>query len=104
MVQRQPEKIQRLIALAVGARRSGAWSTGPSVAVAGSCIAVIGVFWYALVMSNGDRMAGGVYFVVGAVALSPAWLGVGGSNAVEVGGLQGHGPITPDVDPHRVAE
>ena len=66
-----------LVTLAVGARRSGAWSTGPSVAVVGSCLAVVGLAWVAMSAFDGDRMAGGAFFMIIAVVLVPAWLGVG---------------------------
>lgn len=66
-----------LVALGVGARRSGAWSTGPSIVVVGSCLAVVGIAWVAIATTNGDRMAGGVYLLIIAAALVPAWLGVG---------------------------
>lgn len=66
-----------LVALAVGARRAGSWSTGPSIAVVGSCFAVVGVAWFAAATTDGDRMAGSVFLMVIALALVPAWLGVG---------------------------
>ena len=68
-----------LIALAVGARRSGAWATGPSVVMIGSCLAVVAITWFGLATSHGDRMAGGVFLLVGAAVLIPAWLVVGGT-------------------------
>jgi hypothetical protein len=68
-----------LIALAVGARRSGAWLTGPSVVMIGCCLAVVAVTWYGVATSYGDRMAGGVFLLVGAAVLIPAWLVIGGT-------------------------
>lgn len=66
-----------LIALAVGARRSGHWSIGASFAVVGSCTVAVGVVLFAMAMSDGDRLAGAAFQVYLSVALVPAWLGVG---------------------------
>lgn len=65
-----------LVALAVGAHRSGAWPTWTSVAVALACLIVVALMAFGFSTAV-DRMAGGVLLLVAAAAFVPAWLGVG---------------------------
>ncbi len=67
-----------LVVLAVGAHRSDAWPTWSSVSVALSCVVVVALMAIGFSIAI-DRMAGGVLFLLAAVAFVPAWLGVGGS-------------------------
>jgi hypothetical protein len=67
-----------LVALAVGARMSRAWSNWPAGSVAVACVVVVGLVTYGMT-AEVDRMAGGVLLMVAAVAFTPAWLGVAGT-------------------------
>jgi hypothetical protein len=65
-----------LVVLAVGAHRSRAWPTWTSVSIILACLVVVALMAYGLSTSV-DRMAGGMLFLVAAVAFVPVWFGVG---------------------------
>ena len=66
-----------LVVLAVTGLRSGTWQRGPSLAVVGACLAVVGIVVVALAVAPNDRMVGGAVFAVAGLALVPVWLSVG---------------------------
>lgn len=60
--------------LAVAAGRAGRWSPLPAGAVVTSCLAVIAIMGVGATLTGGDRMAGGLAFLLAGIALVPAWL------------------------------
>ncbi len=63
--------------LGLAAGRAGEWSPVASAIVVGSGLAVLGVVAVATQVVGGDRMAGGVAFLVAGLAVVPAWLALG---------------------------
>jgi hypothetical protein len=61
---------------AVAAHRSGAWPGVASLVVVAACLTVVVIGVVAANVAGGDRMAGGLFFMVGGLVLAPAWLGV----------------------------
>jgi hypothetical protein len=66
-----------IVVLAVAAHRSGAWPGVASLVVVAACLTVVVIGVVAANVAGGDRMAGGLFFLVGGLALAPAWLGIG---------------------------
>ncbi len=62
--------------LAVAAGRAGRWPPLPAGAVVTSCVAVIAIMGVGATLTGGDRMAGGLAFLLAGIALVPAWLGL----------------------------
>jgi hypothetical protein len=65
--------------LAVAGLWAKAWPGWASSAVVGGVLCVVLVAAVGIATYDGDRMAGGVFFLVAGLALVPAWLGVGGT-------------------------
>ena len=63
--------------LAVAGWRSGMWSSAASATVIASGIAVAAVVAVGIAVSPVDRMAGGVFWVIGGLVLIPTWLSIG---------------------------
>lgn len=66
-----------LIVLAIGGLRSGAWPAWASVAVVVASLGVVAIVALGIAVAGGDRLAGGVFFVVAGLVLVPVWLSVG---------------------------
>ena len=69
--------IVAVASLAVSAGRAREWPSTASTIVVASCVLAVAIVVTAANVVGGDRMAGGIAFLVAGIALVPTWLALG---------------------------